>query len=395
MVSDNMNSSAKSDIDEDCVSSAEVMGNSENLCNEALGETDKSRGVCKADCNGEQGDMENGKEMSKESEETNGSVWENKNEGVNGNKKSYARATICKQDDYSRKLFVKPTKMDMNRNEFVIFDETIINEGCKKWDLTLCGYFIGHNMTVNELRYNLRRMWRRKGFKDIVDVNNGMFFIKFHTQEGLDDVVNYRPWMIPIWIRLCNVPLKAWTKNGITALASRLRKPLVMDKVTPNMCKSCVGRVGYARVLVKISANKGIPDEIVMVYRGKDKEELCRKKVQVKFDWLPSKCSSCCMFGHDDKACRNVEDVVQTDAKRNRDVNDMWKEKKGGKTRNDGFTKVRNRKASGFGSKPVHMTNLQTQKKEIFTQKGRTESQFIFKKKSIVENEKSTEVNNV
>ncbi|GJZ51261.1 putative reverse transcriptase domain-containing protein [Tanacetum coccineum] len=142
---------------------------------------------------GVQGAMENGKRKMSigKVREKFGSVWENKNEGVNGNKKSYARATIGKQDDYSRKLFVKPTEMDMNGNEFVIFDETIINEGCKKWDLTLCGYFIGHNMTVNELRYNLRRMWGRKGFKDIVDVNNGMFFIKFHTREGLDDVVNW------------------------------------------------------------------------------------------------------------------------------------------------------------------------------------------------------------
>ena len=51
-------------------------------------------------------------------------------------------------------------------------------------------------MSVNELRYNLRRMWGRKGFKDIFDVNNGMYFMKFHNAEGLESVVNSGPWMV-------------------------------------------------------------------------------------------------------------------------------------------------------------------------------------------------------
>ncbi|GKF08352.1 RNA-directed DNA polymerase, eukaryota, reverse transcriptase zinc-binding domain protein [Tanacetum coccineum] len=61
---------------------------------------------------------------------------------------------------------------------------------------------------------------------------------------------------LPIWIRLCNVPLEAWTTNGIIALASRLGKPLVMDNVTTERCKTGFGIVRYARVLVEVSAKK-------------------------------------------------------------------------------------------------------------------------------------------
>nr|GEU61004.1 hypothetical protein [Tanacetum cinerariifolium] len=56
----------------------------------------------------------------------------------------------------------------------------------------------------------------RKRFKDIVDMNNGVFFIKFYNEEG-------------------------------------------------------VGIVKYARVLVEVPVNKCVPDKIEVVYREKDK----------------------------------------------------------------------------------------------------------------------------
>ncbi|GKE79085.1 zinc knuckle CX2CX4HX4C containing protein, partial [Tanacetum coccineum] len=94
------------------------------------------------------------------------------------------------------RLVVIPTEMDGNGSEVVIFDEVMVAEGSKRWDKTLCGYFFGYIMLVNELRYNLRRMWSRHGFKEIIDFNNRIYFIKFHSNEGLEYVVNNGPWMM-------------------------------------------------------------------------------------------------------------------------------------------------------------------------------------------------------
>nr|GEX27440.1 RNA-directed DNA polymerase, eukaryota, reverse transcriptase zinc-binding domain protein [Tanacetum cinerariifolium] len=172
---------------------------------------------------------------------------EHENVDVNGDNRD---------SDFFRKLFANPTKMDEEGNEFAIFDDVTLNEGCKKWELTMCGYFVGHNMTVTELRYILRKMWGRKGFKDIIDVNNGDIHVCLDRRE---------PKKIPIWVRMCNVPLKAWTTNSISALASRLGNPLVMDNTTAEMFKPGVGRVGYERVLVEVGANKCLPEEIEVV----------------------------------------------------------------------------------------------------------------------------------
>nr|GEV07262.1 hypothetical protein [Tanacetum cinerariifolium] len=108
----------------------------------------------------------------------------------------------------------------------------------------------------NRLRYSLRRMWSRWGFRDIVDSNNGIFFIKFHKEKGIEYVVNNGAWVIPLWIKLCNIPLEAWTNQGIRALTSRIGKHVQMDTDTASMYKMGVGRFGYARVLVEVSAKK-------------------------------------------------------------------------------------------------------------------------------------------
>nr|GEU79134.1 RNA-directed DNA polymerase, eukaryota, reverse transcriptase zinc-binding domain protein [Tanacetum cinerariifolium] len=129
-------------------------------------------------------------------------------------------------------------EIDENGIEVVVFDDVMLAEGSKRWDLTLCGFFVGYNMSINELRYNLRRMWTRYGFKDIADCNNGVFFMKFHHEED----------KVPLWVRLCNIPMKAWTVKGISAIASRIGKPLIMDAVTASKCKQGLGLVRFARV---------------------------------------------------------------------------------------------------------------------------------------------------
>ncbi|GJS86975.1 RNA-directed DNA polymerase, eukaryota, reverse transcriptase zinc-binding domain protein, partial [Tanacetum coccineum] len=128
-------------------------------------------------------------------------------------KKSYASAaSVGSHKDFSKKLFEMPTETD---------------------------------------KYNLRKMWGRLGFKDIVDK------LDIHVCLDKRELAN-----LPIWVRLCNVPLESWTTNGISALASRIGNPLVMDNVTAEMCTVRFGRVRFARVLVEVSAKKSLPNEI-------------------------------------------------------------------------------------------------------------------------------------
>ncbi|GJR10568.1 hypothetical protein Tco_0793220 [Tanacetum coccineum] len=74
-------------------------------------------------------------------------------------------------------------------------------------------------------------------------------------------------------IKLSNVPLEAWTTNGISALASRIGKPMVMDAVTTTIYKIRVGRDEYARVLVEVSANKELPKHVEIMYKNRQNKD--------------------------------------------------------------------------------------------------------------------------
>ncbi|GKC84404.1 RNA-directed DNA polymerase, eukaryota, reverse transcriptase zinc-binding domain protein [Tanacetum coccineum] len=111
-------------------------------------------------------------------------------------KMSYASAANKLENLIDNKLMTVPTEIDEFGNEFVVFDEELINDGSRRWQLTLCGFFVGFKMRINELRYNVRRMWSRYGLTEVIENDCGMFFFKFHHDKGMNYVVDNGPWMV-------------------------------------------------------------------------------------------------------------------------------------------------------------------------------------------------------
>ncbi|GKB34272.1 zinc knuckle CX2CX4HX4C containing protein [Tanacetum coccineum] len=182
--------------------------------------------------------------------------------------------------------------------EFVIFDDELVKEGSKKWEMSACGYFVGYRMYMQELNYHLYRMWRKFGLKHILNNGNGIFVFKFNNAQGLQSVIESGPWIVnnkpmvvqkrdpsinldrteptrlPVWIKLINIPLEAWTQKGLSALGSRVRKPLIMNAMTTKMCNEGMGSLRYARVLIEANASKGLVDSVKVLYLNKKEKEI-------------------------------------------------------------------------------------------------------------------------
>ncbi|GKA45647.1 RNA-directed DNA polymerase, eukaryota, reverse transcriptase zinc-binding domain protein [Tanacetum coccineum] len=92
-----------------------------------------------------------------------------------------------------------PTVINENGNEVVIFDEDLVQKGSKRWCLTICGQFVGYDMHINGLRYNIRRMWGKYGVTEIDVCKNGQYMFKFRNNEGLNVVLDKGPWMLGAW----------------------------------------------------------------------------------------------------------------------------------------------------------------------------------------------------
>ncbi|GKC47082.1 RNA-directed DNA polymerase, eukaryota, reverse transcriptase zinc-binding domain protein [Tanacetum coccineum] len=137
-------------------------------------------------------------------------------------------ASVVKNDDIPNSLDFIPTVITETGNEVVIFDEEIVKQGSERWCLTVCGHFVGYDMYISELRYNIRRMWGKFGIADIDKWKNEM-----KPEIGMTKV---EPKKLPVWVKITNLPLEAWCVKGISEMASSLGKPILMDTVTATIC---------------------------------------------------------------------------------------------------------------------------------------------------------------
>ncbi|GJR17132.1 RNA-directed DNA polymerase, eukaryota, reverse transcriptase zinc-binding domain protein [Tanacetum coccineum] len=301
---------------------------------------------------------------------------ENSNNGIR--KKSYANKLSSGINDKDNELFLIPTSMKENGEKVVVFDKEIIKKGSEKWKFTVCGYFVGYKVGVNELKYNTRRMWGRFGLKDSVVDAEGMCYFKFKHEEGMNYVIDQSLWLvngkpllvqkwdpetvitkespckIPIWIRLLNVPLEAWSVRGISALASRLGRPIKMDQITTDICKTGTGRLGYARVLIKIRVEDEFIDKIEVNYVDEMKKVKSTKWVRVEYTWKPDRCSHCKVFGHS---------VMRCDAKPKLAPSNNIRVGKPRTANQEGFVEVRHKKNHN-GIKKVWNNDSQGFKKQ-------------------------------
>ncbi|GJU84557.1 zinc knuckle CX2CX4HX4C containing protein [Tanacetum coccineum] len=196
------------------------------------------------------------------------------NDGADGDKLDKPDMNVSKHCNVNEVLNemhipVNPSPMQ----EFVIFDEEIVNEGSKKWEMSAWGYFVGYRMSIQELRYRLYIMWSKFGLKHILNNGNGVFVFKFDNKQDRTEQET-----LPLWVKIMSPPLEAWSKKGLSALASKIRTPLIMDVMTTRMCAQGVGSLGYARVLVEANAKKGLDDNIDVLYKNKTNDEKFVKK---------------------------------------------------------------------------------------------------------------------
>ncbi|GJV59378.1 RNA-directed DNA polymerase, eukaryota, reverse transcriptase zinc-binding domain protein [Tanacetum coccineum] len=156
-----------------------------------------------------------------------------------------------------------------------------------------------------------------------------LYFLKFKAEEGMQFVLENGPWLVdgkpffvqkweagicmvkpepakvPLWVRIINMPLEAWNVEGISRLASMIGNPIIMDRITTSMCEKSYGRASFARVLIKVDAEKGLVDNVEVCYESLGKS----MELRVEYPWKPPICSHCKVFGHgyDRRNVRNDE----------------------------------------------------------------------------------------
>ncbi|XP_024989206.1 uncharacterized protein LOC112523760 [Cynara cardunculus var. scolymus] len=156
---------------------------------------------------------------------------------------------------------------------------------------------------------------------------NGIFFFKFNDVGGCDQAIEAGPLMIsgiplflhrwdpskglrkpvhsscPLWVKLHNIPLVAFNREGVSRVASVLGIPKQMDSCTAAMCEKAWGRPEVVKVLVEVWAIGELKRKIEVEIPNLNGGDTERVQIEVAYLWEPIQCSHCQIFGHKFLSC--------------------------------------------------------------------------------------------
>ncbi|GJR31365.1 zinc knuckle CX2CX4HX4C containing protein [Tanacetum coccineum] len=198
-----------------------------------------------------------------------------------------------------------------------------VNEISAKFDNTLYGYFIRSWLAFPIVKNYVRNAWAQYRFKSAID-REGFFLFKFSSHEGLNKVLHGGSWFIksrplvlnlwsanikmkkedckkiPVWVKIHKVPMVAFSEVRLSLIATQLGRPLMRDARTSDLCLNLWGPMTYARVLIELSIDQVIMDSVIVVVPFPNGTGHSLDKLDVEYEWRPTRCSKCTTFGHDE-----------------------------------------------------------------------------------------------
>ncbi|GJU17013.1 retrovirus-related pol polyprotein from transposon TNT 1-94, partial [Tanacetum coccineum] len=247
----------------------------------------------------------------------------------------------------------------IDNSDFVL-PITAIHAMKHKFENSLVGFFVGKKVAFPLVKNYVTNTWAKFGFEKVMSDDDGVFYFKFASLKGLEQVLEQGPWLIrniplmltkwspnmslskdkvtkvPVWVKLHKVPVVAYSEDGLSLIATQIGNPIMLDAFTSAMCVDAWGRIGYARALIEVSANKELKKEVTMAVPNIDDEVVSHtlEKIKVEYEWKPPHCLECHVFGHAADQCpKHVHE----------------KSKPTVETSDDGFTTVVNKRSRGKG----------------------------------------------
>ncbi|GKC38522.1 zinc knuckle CX2CX4HX4C containing protein [Tanacetum coccineum] len=176
------------------------------------------------------------------------------------------------------------------------------------------------------VEYYARNNWGKHGLKRVMMNTKGFFFFKFESKVGLEAVLENGPWMIrntpiifkkwsmstsllkeeltriPIWVKLHDVPLQVFEEDGISLIATFIRKPIMLDSYTSSMCKDSWGRSSFTRCLIEVNSEANseadLVDSVTIGIPSLTGDDFTKETICVEYEWRPPRCDKCKIFSH-------------------------------------------------------------------------------------------------
>uniref|UniRef100_A0A6N2M7G0 DUF4283 domain-containing protein n=1 Tax=Salix viminalis TaxID=40686 RepID=A0A6N2M7G0_SALVM len=181
------------------------------------------------------------------------------------------------------------------------------------WKRSMIGFFVSYKLPFHAIQSIANRIWKSHGLEKTTVMSNGFMIFRFSTEEAIGEILARGPWLfggkaiilqqwqpgflfdkskirtIPVWARLQGLPFPLWNKEGLSLAASMVGKPLASDEAT----MKC-SRLEYARVCIEVDASLPLINQFQVVSQLSEEPIT----VDVSYEWKPSRCAKCMVFGH-------------------------------------------------------------------------------------------------
>ncbi|GKC09958.1 zinc knuckle CX2CX4HX4C containing protein, partial [Tanacetum coccineum] len=161
----------------------------------------------------------------------------------------------------------------------------------KRLSNSIYGYFIGKRIMFPMVENYVFNAWGKYGIQKIIMNAKGFYFFKFSSKKGVEYILENGPWTVraipiilnkwtpsssltkenqtrvPILVKIHDVPLAAFTTDGLSVIASKLKETVTV--AVPNL---------------------------------EDEGYTC-EKVMIEYEWRPHQCLTCKMFCHSTEMC--------------------------------------------------------------------------------------------
>lgn len=162
-----------------------------------------------------------------------------------------------------------------------LLDEDM-DDACDVWKTCIVGYIAGKFPGLRALRNIIENSWKCAATLSMHE--SGWLVYKFTNEEDRAKVLSEGPYLVygrplvlkpmteyfdftsaemytvPIWVKFPNLPLKCWSTNCLSKIASVLGRPIQSDMLTSSM-----ERLSYPRVLIDINLMGDLPSFIDVV----------------------------------------------------------------------------------------------------------------------------------
>ncbi|KAJ6424274.1 hypothetical protein OIU84_025125 [Salix udensis] len=173
--------------------------------------------------------------------------------------------------------------------------EDMLAEHAEKWNRSLVGFFPGYRMNFFTVNKIASRVWKPLGLEAVTTTASGFIIFQFQKEDQMHEILERGPWLFGVWVRLRGLPFPLWSRRGLSLAASMVGRPLSCDEAT----FSC-SRLDFARVCVEIDAARPLVHNF-NINTPLSPDPL---HIEVDFEWTPTRCTKCHLFGH---SCKAVE----------------------------------------------------------------------------------------